>query len=204
MDILSDFGSGLPVDLLMWLGLVFLFIISFLGNMPLPFPVTVTVMWLGQFDFPVAVIAVATVGQLLGWACLDQRIKRWLLKYPRFVRAIPPVYNRFFLRQTGLWLFIFNAFPFAMDPIRLLALLNDYSRTRFLVIMGISRLIRNTMLVLMGATLAPYKGLFWGALVALMLLPIVADWALKRVFHRLESDEPDLQAIPPTGSPPSP
>lgn len=160
-----------------------LFVMCFVGvsPVPLPLPITLTLFWLAQFDMPVTVILVATVGTVLGWVQLEPLFRRWVLR-PGVQNAIPVTYQKFFLRQTGLWLFFFNAIPFPWDPMRLLALLNDYPKGRFLLILGVSRLIRNTLLVLAGMLLAPYKLLFWGAFIFLMLLPFLTNWVMKRVF----------------------
>lgn len=185
MDILSNPDMFVP-------GLIFLFVISFVGTIPFPLPITITVVLLGQFGHPWWVVTVGTLGSVLGWAALEGVLRRWLESRPRLKNAIPAAYQRFFLKNTGFWLFVFNAIPFPFDPIRFLALLNGYPRSRFLLNMTASRTVRNTILVLIGMLLAPYKLLFWGALVLLMLLPLVIERLFfRRVFHE------EVPVIPP-------
>ena len=165
-------------------GLLAVFIISFLGSGPFPLPLTPVMLWLGQFHQPVWVVGAATLGTLAGWLCLEGVLRRWVLRNAQATAKIPLVYQQFFLRRTGLWLFVFNALPFPLDCMRFLALLNNYSRSRLLVILTLSRLVRNTMLVMIGAALAPHQPVLWGAMVAFMvvpllvgkLMPLLNDW----------------------------
>ncbi len=185
----------LSPELLSWLGLAALFVMSFIGAspIPIPFPLTVTILWLAQVREPVVVIAVATVGTLAGWSCLETVFRRWSQR-PRIQNSVPVAYQRFFLKQTGWWLFFFNALPFPWDPMRLLALLNDYPRQRFLAILGMSRAIRNTILVTIGGMLAPSKLLFWAVLILFLLLPFAANWLMRQIFTRFQ---PPQDAQPP-------
>jgi hypothetical protein len=161
------------MDSLIVLGLLALFLISFFGSGPVPLPLTATVMWLGQFHFPVLVIGVATLGTLTGWVCLEGVLRRWVMNNPKVTRNIPVAYQKFFLRRTGFWLFMFNALPFPLDFMRFLALLNNYNRRRLLIILTVSRLIRNTLLVYLGAALAEHQVLFWLMLVAFLAMPLL-------------------------------
>lgn len=156
-------------------GLVSVFAISFLGSGPIPLPLTAVVMWLGQFHMPVLVVVSATAGTVLGWLCLERTLCRWVFRHPEVMQKIPVAYQKLFLRRTGFWLFLFNALPFPLDFMRFLALLNGYSRTRLILILTFSRLIRNTMLVLIGAALAQHQALLWGAMGAIMLLPLLLN-----------------------------
>lgn len=166
-------------DLWMLCGLFAVFAISFLGSGPVPLPLTAVVLWLGQFHFPMLVVMVATAGTLVGWLCLEGVLRRWVFQYPEVTQKIPVVYQKFFLRRTGFWLFVFNALPFPLDFMRFLALLNQYNRTRLLVILTLSRLVRNTMLVMIGAALAPHQPLLWGAMVAFMVVPLLVGKILQ-------------------------
>ncbi|HEY9685619.1 MAG TPA: hypothetical protein V6C52_01445 [Coleofasciculaceae cyanobacterium] len=188
---------AMPDGILFALGLVALFVMSFIGAspVPIPFPLTITIMWLGQFNSPVLVVLAATLGTVAGWYRLEATFKRWI-QAPKLQKAIPASYQRFFLRQTGFWLFFFNALPFPWDPMRFLALANDYPRGRCLIVLGTSRIIRYTILVTIGALLAPYKMLFWAALIGFMILPILMDRALRLIFVRLKPDEPLLATEP--------
>lgn len=191
----------LPDEILVTLGLLALFVMSFIGAspVPIPFPLTITIMWLGQYNVPVLVVLSATLGTILGWYRLEATFKRWI-QAPKLQRAIPASYQKFFLRRTGAWLFFFNALPFPWDPMRFLALLNDYPRGKFLLILGASRIIRYTMLVTIGAVLAPYKLWFWAALIAFMILPVLMDRALRLVFAKVkpEASEPPESPRPPS------
>jgi membrane protein YqaA with SNARE-associated domain len=184
---------ALPDGALLALGLVALFVMSFIGAspVPIPFPLTITIMWLGQFNAPVLVVLAATLGTVAGWYRLESTFKRWI-QVPKLQKTIPAAYQRFFLRQTGLWLFFFNALPFPWDPMRFLALANDYPRGRCLLVLGTSRVIRYTLLVTIGALLAPYKVWFWAALIGFMILPIGLDWLLRQALARIKPDEPTL------------
>jgi membrane protein YqaA with SNARE-associated domain len=184
---------ALPDGALLSLGLVALFVMSFIGAspVPIPFPLTITIMWLGQFNSPVLVVLAATLGTVAGWYRLESTFKRWI-QAPKLQKAIPASYQRFFLRQTGFWLFFFNALPFPWDPMRFLALANDYPRCRCLLVLGTSRVIRYTILVTIGALLAPYKVWFWAALIGFMILPVLMDRTLRWVFARIKPDEPTL------------
>lgn len=162
-------------DLWLLSGLVAVFFISFLGSGPIPLPLTAVVMWLGQFHIPVLVIVSATAGTVLGWLCLEGTLRRWVIRRPQLTRGIPVAYQKLFLRRTGFWLFVFNALPFPVDFMRFLALLNGYNRSRLLMVLTFSRLIRNTMLVMIGSALAQHQALLWGAMGAIMLLPLLLN-----------------------------
>lgn len=156
-----------------WLsGLLILFGLSFLGSSPIPLPLTATVLWLGQFKTPEAVIFVATLGSLLGWLCLEGVLKRWVQRKPQLMEHIPQAYRRLFLKRLGLWLFVFNALPLPVDFIRFLALVCNYSRVRLALIFTAARLVRNTLLVLAGAALAQNQLWLWLAMGFLLLLPM--------------------------------
>ena len=177
---------ALPHDAWLILGLAALFGMSFFGAspVPLPFPLTLTMMWMAQFDMPTLVVLSATLGTIAGWAQLEKTFKRWI-HASRIEKALPASYQRFFLRRTGFWLFFFNALPFPWDPMRLLALLNDYPRGRCLWILGTSRVIRYTTLVTIGVVLAPYKLWFWVALSLFMILPVLMDRALRLLMRQV-------------------
>lgn len=175
---------------LILLGLLALFLISFFGSGPVPLPLTATVMWLGQFHFPALVIGVATLGTLMGWICLEGVLRRWVMNNPNITRNIPVAYQKFFLRRTGFWLFVFNALPFPWDFMRFLALLNNYNRRRLLIILTVSRLIRNTLLVFLGAALAKHQILFWSLLIGFLAMPLV----IKRLMA--STPEPTVEENP--------
>jgi len=162
-------------DILLVGGLAAVFAISFLGSGPIPLPLTAAVMWLGQFHMPILVVVSATAGTVLGWLCLEGTLRRWVFQRPQLTRGIPVAYQKLFLRRTGFWLFVFNALPFPVDFMRFLALLNGYNRTRLLMVLTFSRLIRNTMLVMIGSALAQHQALLWGAMGAIMLLPLLLN-----------------------------
>ncbi len=174
-------------DLGLLLGLLAVFVISFLGSGPFPLPLTAVVMWLGQFHIPVLVVLSATAGTLLGWICLEGVLRRWVFRHPEATQKIPVAYQKFFLRKTGFWLFIFNALPFPLDFMRFLALLNNYDRKRLLIVLTISRLVRNTSLVLIGEALARHQALLWGAMIGMMVVPLLVSKVLERLPNpRLE------------------
>lgn len=165
-----------------WLsGLLILFCISFLGSAPVPLPLTATVLWLGQFKTPVVVVFVATLGSLLGWLCLEGVLKRWVQRKPQLVERIPSAYRQLFLKRLGLWLFVFNALPLPVDFMRFLALISDYSRVRLALIFTAARLVRNTLLVLLGAALARHQGWLWLGMGVLLLLPL----SIRRFFQAI-------------------
>jgi membrane protein YqaA with SNARE-associated domain len=174
----------MAIDGLMWLGLFAVFVISFLGSGPIPLPLTATILWLGQFHFPILIVFIATAGTLLGWICLQGILKQWISSQPQLAQKIPIAYQKFFLRRTGLWLFIFNALPLPLDFIRFLALLNNYNPTRLLVILTVSRLIRNTMLVAIGAALARHQLLLWSVMIGFLVVPLLIEQVMKRTLHK--------------------
>ena len=163
-----------------WLsGLFILFCISFLGSAPVPLPLTATFLWLGQFKTPVVVVFVATLGSLLGWLCLEGFLKRWIQRKPQVVERIPEAYRQLFLKRLGFWLFVFNALPLPLDFIRFLALISDYSRVRLALIFTAARLVRNTLLVVLGAALAQHQAWLWLGMGVLLLLPV----PMQRLFQ---------------------
>ena len=163
------------------LGLLALFVLSFLGCSSLPVPLTATVLWLGQFDMPWWIIGIATVGNLIGWLCMEGFLRRWVLKRPHLARGIPVSYQKLFLRQTGFWLFVFNALPFPLEFMRFLALLNNYNRCRLTIIFTLARLCRNILLVFLGASLASHQAALW----LLMGMLLVAPLLIQRIFQAL-------------------
>lgn len=156
-----------------WLsGLLILFCISFLGSAPVPLPLTATVLWLGQFKTPVAVLLVGTLGSLLGWLSLDGVLKRWVQRQPQVVERIPDAYRQLFLKRLGFWLFVFNALPLPVDFMRFLALISNHSRVRLALIFTAARLVRNTLLVVLGAALAQHQLWLWLGMGVLLILPL--------------------------------
>src|SRR5690606_30585878 len=94
--------------------------------------------------------------------------------------------------------------PFPFDPIRFLALLNRYDRIRFVVILGFARLVRNITLVTIGALLAQYKLLFWAVFGIFMLLPLFAEWLMRRLLSAVRVEEafsPKPPGVPETPDP---
>jgi len=180
------------------LGLGLLFLLSFFGcgPVPIPLPITATILWLSNsYHMPVAIILTATVSSVLGWMYMERHYRYWLAKFPRMERSIPASYQKFFMRRTGLWLFVFNAVPFPWDPIRVLIMLNGPAqgdRKRLLTIFGLARLIRSTVLVTIGTALAAYKFVFWLVLIFFLLLPILLDKLLNRFLSRIKVDAPIL------------
>lgn len=169
-----------------YLGLLALFLISFLGSGPVPLPLTVTILWLGQFQLPVVVIVTATLGSLLGWLALERCMKRWTEARPELIQRIPVAYRQLFMKNMGFWLFIFNALPLPLDFIRFLALFNGYNRTRLAVILTVSRLIRNTILVTIGGLLAEHQLMLWSVMLGFLLLPL----PFSKLLQSSESEPP--------------
>ncbi len=159
-------------------GLLLLFIIAALGSSPVPMPLTVTVLWLGQFDFPWAVIMVATAGSAFGWHLMATPLKDWFEKRPALAASIPAAYQEFFLRKTGWWVFFFNAVPFPFEPMRFLAVMNGYCLRRLLIFQALGRVVRYSILVGLGAALAHHKIMLWGVMLGLLLLPLLIRWLL--------------------------
>lgn len=162
-------------------GLLLLLVISALGSSPFPVPLTITVLWLGQFGFPLMVVLVATLGSTLGWYLMANPMKRWFEKRPAYAEKIPAAYQQFFLKRTGLWLFLFNAIPFPFEPMRFLAIMNGYCLRRILMIQAAGRMVRYTILVSLGVALAEHKVLLWSAMILLLILPLV----VKRVMQSI-------------------
>lgn len=169
------------------LGLLGLFLISFFGSGPFPLPLTVTILWLGQFDMPVLVVLVATLGSLLGWLTLETAMRKWVQARPELVSRIPMVYRQLFMKKLGFWLFVFNAIPLPLDFIRFLALVSGYNRLRLAVVLTLGRLIRNTILVMIGATLADHQWWLWGVMLGFLLLPLF--------FGRLFQSKPEAETL---------
>ena len=180
-------------DHLLQLGsLLVLFVICFIANGIIPMPVTSYIFWLGQFDYPWVVVLVGTLGSVCGWPVTAKYLKLLLAKKPDLVDRIPDVYRRIFSRGLGVSVFVCNALPLPWDPTRMLAVAYGYPQKKLLLAIGTGRAVRNTLLVTLGAALAPYKFLFWGVLVGLMLLPLLANkvyLAVKPVFVEPSSDK---------------
>ncbi|WP_373532707.1 hypothetical protein [Vampirovibrio sp.] len=172
-------------------GLLGLFAISFLGSGPVPLPLTVSILWLGQFKMPVWVVLVATLGSLSGWLVLEKSVRKWAEERPELIHQIPTVYRQFFMKKLGLWLFLFNALPLPLDFIRFLALMSGYDRWRLAVILTMARLVRNTILVSLGAALAQHQVWLWAIMLGFMLLPLlVGQW------FQAQPDEQSRAALP--------
>lgn len=158
--------------MLMWAGLAAIFLLSFLGSGPIPLPLTAVILWMGQFHYPVWVVLAATAGSLLGWLALERFIRRWVHNQPQMIERLPLGYRHIFLKNMGFWLFVFNALPLPLDFVRFLAVMKNYNRFRLAVILTLGRLIRNTLLVAIGAVLAKHQLWLWGVMLAFMLLPL--------------------------------
>ena len=174
-------------------GLFLLFLISAVGSGPIPVPLTATVLWLGQFHMSAAVVVVATLGSAIGWACMSGPLKRWFAKRPEIAQHIPEAYQQYFLKRTGLWVFIFNAVPLPFEPMRFLAVMNGYDLRKLLLAQTSGRVIRYIILVSLGEALADHKILLWSILGVVMLLPLavkqVLAWIKRRVPESLQLEE---------------
>ncbi len=165
-------------EMVLWL--IALFVVSFLGSSFLPLPVTITVIRLGQFHFPVLVILVGTIGTVLGWIAMRGFFGKLLARKPALVDRIPKSYHRYVLNRTGFWLFVSNALPFPVDVVRILAFVNGYSPTRMLWIIAAGRLVRNALLVCLGRAIMGHPLLFWGTMIFFLVLPPVLDWTVQK------------------------
>lgn len=156
------------------LWLVVLFFLTFLGNGTLPLPITVYVLWLGQFDMPVPVVLIATAGTVTGWLFMGKHLSRLIpgSASTRLNRKIPGIYRQLFLKYPGWAVLVWNALPFPVDVSRVLALIQGISPASLAVPLALGRVIRYAILVTLGAIMASYNGFFWG-LIALLVIPLV-------------------------------
>ena len=162
------------------IGLGVLFLLTFFGIGPFPLPVTATLFWLGQYGHPGWTIATALLGTFSGWVTLHRALKPYLLKNTRWQCLIPSGYKRYLLEQAGWAIFLTNAIPLPWEPVRFLALINGYPGGRLLTALMLGRVIRYCLLVFAGALLAPYTGLFWTVLIALLMMPLAMDAFIRR------------------------
>ena len=169
----------LPMEML--IGLLTLFVVSFLGSSFLPLPVTITIIYLGQFHFPVWVVLVGTAGTVAGWLAMRGFFGKMLARKPALAERIPASYQRFFLRHTGFWLFVSNALPFPVDFMRILAFVNGYNPRRMVILIGLGRLVRNALLVWLGRSVAAHPILFWLVMLLFLLLPPILEFLLPRI-----------------------
>ena len=158
-----------------WLGgyLLVLFVMTFIGNGLIPLPITAYILWMGQFQMPIPVILVGTLGTVVGWVMTEHWFRRLCENKPFLQKTIPVYYHELFQKQPGLCFFVFNALPFPWDPTRLLALLHCYAPLRLTGFLAAGRLVRYTLLVTLGAVLARYQYAFWGVLGFLLLVPVL-------------------------------
>lgn len=163
----------LAMDTSLLLGLLGLFIITFVGNGVIPLPITAVIVWMGQFHQPVWVVIIAMLGTMLGWWLMQHYLVQLVEKRPSLATRLPPGLQKAMLRHTALWAFIFNALPLASDPIRLIAVANQYDPKKLFVCIGLGRIVRYTLLVVAGSWLSQYQMLFNVILAALVIVPFV-------------------------------
>ena len=186
----TELCDDFAMDMLLLLCLGLLFFLTSVGNGIIPVPVTAYVLWMGHFNAPLMVIVTATTGSLLGWLVMGNLLQRYLFKKEQraetLLANIPPFYRQFFLKWPGVSVFFFNALPLPFDPMRVLAMANNYSPRRLLTALAIGRLVRYSVLVMTGVLLAPYKIYFWSAITLFVLLPVawkfptLINWLFRR------------------------
>ncbi len=173
--------------------LVVLFCINFLGNGTIPLPISVYVIWLGQFDMALPVVIVGTLGTVLGWIFVGSRILQKMLQknyekasgamskeayQAELTQKIPPLYRALFLKRPLFAVFLFNAIPFPWDVMRILAVVSGINPSKLVMPLALGRIIRYSTLVSFGGVIAQYKGFLW-VVIGLLILPV-----LLRVFKR--------------------
>ncbi len=154
--------------------LVVLFFLTFLGNGTLPLPITVYMLWMGQFDIPVQVVLIATVGTVSGWVFVGGSIHRLISGdvSTRITRKIPRFYHQLFLKNPGWAIFLWNSLPFPIDISRILALAYGIDPLRLVAPLTLGRIVRYSILVTLGGIMADYNWFFW-VIIVLAVLPIV-------------------------------
>jgi len=154
-----------------------LFVLTFISNGAIPVPITFYVLWLGQFDMPIPVVLVGTVGSLLGWLLTAQKLSEWLPSQTlaQVNQHVPGVYRQLFMKSPSTAIFVFNAIPFPWDFSRVLALLYKVNPHTLTVPLTLGRIIRYGILISLGEVLCHINHWLW-ALLGLMVLPIL--WRL--------------------------
>ncbi len=162
------------MDLTTTLAMLGLFVLTFVGNGTIPMPVTFYVLWLGQFDMPVAVIVIGTLGTITGWVLMAKYFVRWFpaLTSEKMNKNIPGLYRRFFLKSPGWAIFMFNAIPFPWDFGRVMALVYKIEPTSLILPLALGRIIRYALLVYIGVALAQIREILWLVL-GLLFIPII-------------------------------
>ena len=156
-------------------GLLLLASMNAVANLYIPVPLTPTTLWMGQFHHPFVVIIVSTISNVAGWMLFNRYLYKGLNKYTRLISKLPKSYFNFFGKRTLLWVFIINSLPFPVDFIRLIAIANQCPPTPLTWAIGCGRLVRNTLLVFLGAWLFQYQYWFIGILAFLFLIPLLAS-----------------------------
>ena len=159
-----------------------LFAMSLFGGGLAPLPISAYVLWMGKFHQPLAVIAVGTLGSMIGWLVVGRLMAR-VLPSPALTPVATPG------ARTQWAVFLVNAAPLPLDPVRFLALRQGIAPRQVLWALTGGRAVRYALLVFLGAALAPYSGLFWG-LLALILLPMLWRAASSFWQRRMASPSP--------------
>ncbi len=165
-DALADYPA-------LWL--LGLFLINFMGNGTVPLPISVYILWLGQFNMPIPVVVVGTLGTVLGWVFVGSRILQRVLKNrskESLTQKIPALYQKLFLKWPMWAVFLFNAIPFPWDVMRILAVVSGIRPLALLLPLTLGRVIRYSILVFLGGVMAQYKGFLW-MIIGLMIVPVV-------------------------------
>jgi membrane protein YqaA with SNARE-associated domain len=147
-------------------------LLNFVGNGVFPFPISAYVLWLAQW-LPIGlIVGVATLSSVAGWAVFLRVSSRFSLKAEAALAKVPKSYRQWFHRSPGLSLFLANAVPFPADPVRVIAWVEGYSTPKTLAWLCLGRLVRFSLLGVLGHWLAQFQQFFTVILVGFVLIPL--------------------------------
>lgn len=178
---LSANGFMDPLFVLSLLGLLGM---TFASSGVVPLPVSVVALGLGYFGHPYWVIAVATIGSILGWFIIGNSLARHLPEKALHTaqKATPGWLRQLSNRLPFTTLLIINALPMPWDPIRLILLAHGEAPNRMLIPIGAGRLARYSMIVLLSQLIEELSTL--AGVILVLLIVSIGGKSLRQLWQR--------------------
>jgi membrane protein YqaA with SNARE-associated domain len=172
------------MDPLFVLSLLGLLAMTFASSGVVPLPVSVVVLGLGYWSHPYWVIAVASIGSILGWFIIGNSLAKHLpekvLKTAQ--KATPGWLRQLSSRLPFTTLLVINALPMPWDPIRLIQLAHGHPPNRMLIPIGIGRIARYSAIVLLSQLIEGIATLT--AVILALLMVSIGGKIIRQLFSK--------------------
>jgi len=157
--------GGRMMDLWFVASLLGLFLLTFVGGGAIPMPVSLAVVALAAHhgadgaSHPYFVVAVATIGAVVGWYLLGTGLFHFLPQNAmRMAQQATPTWLKVLTQRfPAATVLIMNALPLPWDPVRLMLVAHKVHPRQFIVPLAVGRLVRYSGLVWLGSHMARFK-----------------------------------------------